>query len=147
MLDRLTGTHKTRLHTGGRRFDLLTIVDNPSSEAATFNLFLQRAGGGFELPRRVEVASRAGCGGAGIVQLVDMNGDGKPDLAVVSASDESVQIVVNLGQGRFATDALHALKTEPLPVAIAAVDMNGDLALDLVLAHRSGGQLMILYQR
>ncbi len=81
------------------------------------------------------------------VAIADLTRDGKPDLAVVSASDESVQIVVNLGQGRFATDALHALKTEPLPVAIAAVDMNGDLALDLVLAHRSGGQLMILYQR
>lgn len=81
------------------------------------------------------------------VAIADLTHDGKPDLAVVSASDESVQIVVNLGHGQFATDALHVLKTEPLPVAIAAVDMNGDLALDLVLAHRSGGQLMILYQR
>lgn len=81
------------------------------------------------------------------VAIADLTRDGKPDLAVVSAGDETLQLVVNLGQGQFATDAQHALKTDPLPVAIAAVDMNGDIVLDLVLAHRTGGQLMILYQR
>lgn len=81
------------------------------------------------------------------VAIADLTRDGKPELAVVNAGDESVQLVVNLGQGQFATDAQHAIRTEPLPVAIAAVDLNGDLAADLVVAHRTGDQLMVLYQR
>lgn len=81
------------------------------------------------------------------VAIADLTGDGLPDLAVVNGDDDSLQIVVNQGQGQFATGARHRYPTAAQPTAIAAVDLNADGRLDLVMVHKSGDKLTLLTLR
>lgn len=128
---------------GDGRSDLLTIVDNPSSEAATFNLFLQRAGGGFELPRQVEVAARAGCGGAGIALLVDMNGDGRADIVATRGSC-GVEVFYQGAGGAFDRSTL--LEGGGFTM-LKVLDMNGDGRPDVVATAWGSESVSVWLQR
>ena len=66
---------------------------------------------------------------------------------MVNGDDDSLQIVVNQGQGQFATGARHRYPTAAQPTAIAAVDLNADGRLDLVMVHKSGDKLTLLTLR
>lgn len=81
------------------------------------------------------------------VAIADLTGDGLLDLVVVNGDDDSLQVVVNQGQGQFATGPLHRYRTAAQPTAIAAVDLNADGRLDLVVVHKSGDQLTLLTLR
>src|SRR5262249_7681346 len=58
----------------------------------------------------------------------DLNGDGKPDLAVIGGN--TLQVLMNHGDGTFAAPVGYAGWGD----AIAAADLNGDGRLDLALA-------------
>jgi hypothetical protein len=72
--------------------------------------------------------------GAGVNQLIqaDFNGDHIPDLATVNNSSNTVSILINNGDGTFRAHTEYA--TGAGPVALAAVDLNKDGKMDLVVA-------------
>jgi hypothetical protein len=75
------------------------------------------------------------------VAIGDLNGDGKPDLAVANRDSNSVSVLRNLtAQG--ATVANFAAKqdftTGNTPVGVAIADLNGDGKLDIVTANAVG---------
>ena len=63
------------------------------------------------------------------VAMADLNGDGKADLAV--ASGTGVSVLLNNGNGTFATPASYGSGTNPF--SVAAGDLNGDGKIDLAV--------------
>ena len=64
--------------------------------------------------------------------VADLNGDGKPDLAVVDG--DSVAILKNNGGGTFAAPVNFPLGGHAYPRSIIAADLDGDGKPDLVIA-------------
>ena len=69
----------------------------------------------------------------------DLNGDGRPDLAVTNqncnntCASTSVSVLLNRGNGTFYTAVPY--KTDTDPVSIAAGDFDGDGTVDLAVAN------------
>jgi FG-GAP-like repeat len=73
--------------------------------------------------------------GSGVNQVIqaDFNGDHIPDLATVNNSSNTVSILINNGDGTFRAHMEYATGTGP--IALAAVDLNKDGKMDLVVAN------------
>jgi hypothetical protein len=73
--------------------------------------------------------------GAGVTQLIqaDFNGDHIPDLATVNNSSNTVSILINNGDGTYRAHLEFA--TGPGPSGLAAVDLNKDGKMDLVVSN------------
>ena len=73
------------------------------------------------------------------VLAVDLNGDGTPDIVVAclgnSGSPPAIWVLLNNGDGTFGNGV--AYPAGPAPVSMAAADLNGDGALDLVVANQA----------
>ncbi len=77
------------------------------------------------------------------ITSADLNGDSRPDLIVVDdASPGYVSVLINNGDGTFATPVKYAVGNSPEAVAVA--DMNGDQKLDLVVANNGNSSLTVL---
>ncbi|MGC8550150.1 MAG: beta strand repeat-containing protein [Acidobacteriaceae bacterium] len=83
-------------------------------------------------------------GATGIVSG-DFNGDGYPDLAVLSGGDSTVDILINQA-GAFPTNTSYATVGEPVGMAVADFNKDGydDLAISGV-AGGAGGGTTIMY--
>jgi len=66
---------------------------------------------------------------------VDFNGDGKLDVVVANAGDDTVSVLVGNGDGTFRDKIDHLVGQQPRAVAVA--DLDGDGKLDVV----ASGQL------
>ena len=85
----------------------------------------------------------AGFGGATQSVAGDFNGDGITDIAVVNpcnssycgSGDASVAVLIGNGDGSFQTPVSYATGSYA-PMSIAAGDLNGDGAIDLVVASQ-----------
>ena len=67
----------------------------------------------------------------------DLNGDAKPDLAVVNQTDATVSVLLNNGDGTFAPGPNSPLATSSSPTGIAIADFNQDGHADIAVT--SGG--------
>jgi hypothetical protein len=77
------------------------------------------------------------------VVVGDFNGDGKLDLAVAHAGNNTISISLGNGDGTFLSAVDYALGNSPFSVAIG--DFNGDGKLDLVTANENGsGSVSVL---
>ncbi len=72
----------------------------------------------------------------------DLDGDGKPDLAV-AAFDKTVRVLVNLGDGTFAAPRVYAAGSPG--ISVAAADFDGDGKLDL--AATKGNKVSVLFNQ
>jgi hypothetical protein len=86
---------------------------------------------GFALPPAGGPQTLVGFGAYASV-ATDLNGDGKPDLAVVNYQDSNVSVLFGAGDGTLAPAVSYATGENPL--GIVAIDLNGDGKLDLVVA-------------
>jgi hypothetical protein len=82
------------------------------------------------------------------VAIGDLNGDGKPDLAVASAGSYpnyygTVSVLLGNGDGTFGTKTDYATGSNPRSVAIG--DFNGDGKPDLVVANQLSSTVSVLF--
>ncbi len=73
------------------------------------------------------------------VAVGDLDGDGDLDLAVANQRDDSVSILLNLGDGTFADDVFYWAGDGPWSVAVG--DLDGDRDLDLAVAAGYGNDV------
>jgi hypothetical protein len=76
------------------------------------------------------------------VAAADLNGDGKPDLAVVNYNSGNVSVLLNLSNGTFAAAANYAAGA--YPESVAAADLNADGKPDLAVANRGSSNVTVL---
>jgi hypothetical protein len=74
-------------------------------------------------------------GGSGSISIVDLDGDGNPDLVVANLLLSSVSVFKNVGHGVFAPQTVYA--SGGLTVAIAAGDLNRDGNADVVVVNNA----------
>jgi trimeric autotransporter adhesin len=79
-------------------------------------------------------------------QCVDLNGDGKPDIAVVNNGDANVSVLRNTTvpgatQLSFSLQQTFGLAS---PAALVAADFNGDGRIDLAAANRNSNNVSVL---
>jgi hypothetical protein len=82
--------------------------------------------------------------GAGFVRLADVNGDGRPDIIVANADDDTVSVLLNDGQRHFHPAAGSPYAAGHQPMDIAVVDMNRDGHADLVIANHQSPYITVL---
>ncbi|NRA58209.1 MAG: VCBS repeat-containing protein, partial [Phycisphaerales bacterium] len=84
--------------------------------------------------------------GAGLqaraIAIGDLDGDGFADLAVASSLSQDLSVLLNNGDGTFATEVRYAVPGVPKFVAIG--DLDGDGSLDVVVADRSNEEAVVL---
>src|SRR5262249_26112806 len=73
----------------------------------------------------------------------DFNHDGKPDIAVLNSEGSNVGVLINTGDGSFASSVNYSLSSYS-ETGIAAGDLNGDGNLDLALALNGGSAVATL---
>src|SRR5208283_5384452 len=76
------------------------------------------------------------------VAVADLNGDGKPDVAVAQQWAGDVAVMLGNGDGTLQLPVFYPMGNDAISVAIA--DVNGDSKPDLVLAREGGGSVCVL---
>jgi len=120
--------------------DLATIGVNNNSNVSSISILFGNGSGNYGTVANFPFNSPIY--GSYVICSTDINGDGKPDIAIANQSTDSVTIFVGNGLGSFSVSANAALGT--LPVSIIAADFNGDNKIDLVTANRSSNDVTIL---
>jgi serine/threonine protein kinase/Flp pilus assembly protein TadD len=67
----------------------------------------------------------------------DLNGDGKPDLAMVNSSANNVSVLLGKGDGTFPAAPNYSAGSHPAG-SVAVADFNGDGILDLAVTNLGG---------
>jgi FG-GAP-like repeat/FG-GAP repeat len=81
--------------------------------------------------------------GAFALAVADLDGDGKPDIAVTDNSTEnSVSVLLNRGDGLFKPRA--AYETGHGPIQVVAADLDGDGKIDLANTDSASGDVGVL---
>jgi Bacterial Ig-like domain (group 3)/FG-GAP-like repeat len=76
------------------------------------------------------------------ISVVDLNADGKQDLAVASWTTNKATVLLGNGNGTFQSAVTYAVGSEPRDVVVA--DYNGDTKLDLAVSNAASSNISIL---
>src|SRR5438552_273323 len=121
---------------GDGRLDL--VVAN--SLANSVSVLLGNGDGTFQPARNFD----AGLGSGPIwVLIVDVNGDGKPDILLANQSRNAVGVLLGNGDGTFQAP-MNFDTAGNLPESIAVGDFNGDGKLDVAVAHFYSNNVTVL---
>ena len=122
------------------RLDLVFLTTLDGRAGTTVVVLLQLASGGLASPELFSVSGSD-------VTIGDVNGDGLPDIVVVSPDGDSPRLSWLLQQpsGRFS--AVQSLPVEKSPRRARVADIDGDGRADVVVAHSGGFGLGLLRQQ
>jgi hypothetical protein len=84
-------------------------------------------------------------GGPLSLAIADLNGDGKPDLAVANSGESTVSVLPNRGKGSFRQE--RGYQTGSGPGSVAIRDLSGDGKPDLVTANSDSDTVSVLVNR
>ena len=82
------------------------------------------------------------------VQVVDVNGDGKPDLVVANIVDNTVSVLLNTTVPGASTPSFapqQTFLTGNSPISVVATDLNGDGKPDMVIANAGDNTVSVLF--
>ena len=126
------------------KLDMATAISGGWFETNQVNVLRGRGDGSFESPAWYAVGTAPAWITAG-----DFNGDQKPDLVTVNAgpgaSGTTASVLLNRGDGTFATASTQAVGT--YPGFVVAADFNQDGKSDLAIANRANLSVSILLGR
>jgi hypothetical protein len=136
---------------GDGRPDLVTTIADSSAAttretAGRVSVYTSKGGGTFSAP--VEYVTDSG---THVVQIADLNGDGRMDL-IVGCNQSRLDVLLNQGGGQFAQKASY-ICSGPAPgaptrdiwaVQISAGDLDGDGSADLAVVFGDTGKLTFL---
>ncbi|MGA2536593.1 MAG: FG-GAP-like repeat-containing protein, partial [Terracidiphilus sp.] len=114
--------------------DLVVANQGPSNEDGSVGVLIGKGGGTFEPVATYD----SGGPGATSVFVIDVNGDGLPDIVVTnqgtSTADGSVSVLLNGGSGAFSAAVTYDSGGVD-PTSLALADVNGDGFPDIVVAN------------
>ena len=108
----------------------------------TVSLLLNQTAPGAAVPSFAAQQTFATGTGPLFVVACDLNGDGRPDLAVANRDVGSVSVLLNAtppGATTLASTPQQSFTTANFPRYLACTDLNGDGRPDLISANESGG--------
>ena len=107
--------------------------------AGTVSVLLNKGDGSFQRQARLRDRRQPRS-----VAIGDLNGDGKPDLAIANHAD-NVSVLLNRGDGSFRAKLDYANRRRPRSVAIG--DLNGDGKPDLATANSDANSVSVLLNK
>jgi len=114
------------------------VIASPDSSGSTISVLLGLGTGSFESPRLL-LANR----NSAAVAVGDLNGDGKPDIAVANSGSNNVTVLLGNGDGSFQPGVdFFVLGGRPHSLAIA--DFNGDGQPDIATANYDSNNVSVL---
>ena len=112
--------------------------DTASGSTDSVSVLLNSGNGTFATARNYKVDT-----GTTAVAVGDFNGDGIPDLVVVSATSQRLTVLQGNGNGTFTAGTQH-FSAGSAPVRLAVADFNGDGKIDVAVVNRSSNNVSVL---
>jgi hypothetical protein len=147
IIDLTTGTHPRFVTVGDVNGDGKPDIIAVNEGANTVSVWLNTSKAGATAPI---FAARQDFSVGSLPQAVavgDINGDGKPDLVIANALDNTVSVLLNTTATGAATASFAAKQdftTGPWPEVISLGDINGDGKLDIVVQNNGTNSVSVL---
>ena len=146
-VDYAAGTSPNSVATGDFNddgaLDLAVATSNcpsyPACGPGTVSIILGNGDGTFQTPLHYSTGTDTD---PYALAVVDLNGDGKADLAVANYATNTVGVMLGVGNGTFQTHVDYPVGSEPTSVAIA--DVNGDGKPDLIVSNFHSNTVSVL---
>jgi len=123
---------------GDGDWDIATTTTNDAPAINQVSVFLNTGAFTFAGPAAYAVGDQ----NASSIVAVELNCDGRLDLAVTNSDSSSVGLLSNLGGGAFGPAQLVAVGTHPDEIAVGDIDHDGDN--DIATANRDSNNVSVI---
>jgi FG-GAP-like repeat len=139
-----TGTNPRSVAVGDFDGDTRPDLATTNNGAATVSVLLRQAGGGFA----AEAGSPIPVGASPqAIRSADLDGDGRPDLALSNYTPSTETILLRQAGGGFAQESFSPITVDTGPVGVSPGDLDNDGLTDLVVSHQAADSALVLRRR